>query len=230
MQSVDFIISVNVYCSLGTLERQLQSIEEFVQGSYVVVLNSSPDFHACLPAFPANVVVNPALIPKRQFHGSIVHGIFSNMQFATEGYDFEHFIVLSGRTIFYRPMNVGELKRLTPIFRVRDMSETPDEWWWGAFKQTLLAQHYLKDGFKLQKSAHEGMCFGAQACRAIVLFLNKEEAMKENLFNQEYCVEEFALQTIAAIESDGFLYIGNGASEEYDENNPNLFTRKVLFS
>jgi hypothetical protein len=226
---VDFVISVNVYCSPPTLNLQLQSIQENVKGSYVVILNLTPEFLHCLPPLPENVVVNPQLISKRRYHGSILQGIVSNMQYAVARYEFHYFMVLSGRTIFYRPMDLDGLKRKAPDKPLREMGETPNDWNWNKFKSTLLAKHYLSYGFRLQGSMHEGLCFGAPASRTIVAFLNKYRHFAEDLYNKETCVEEFALQTIASIESTGFLYLGNGCALEYNETNPDLYTRKIVF-
>jgi hypothetical protein len=226
---IDFVFSINVYNSVPTLELQLRSIKIFVHGTYVVILNSTPEFRHLLPPLPQNVIVNPHLISKRRFHGSILKGIVSNMHYALRHLQFKHFIVLSGRNIFYRPMHLDGLKRLAPFRPLREKSGTPDDWHWGEMKNTLLAQHYLATGFRLHASAHEGLCLSAAACHAIVSFLNKNGAIAENLFQKCACVEEFALQTIATIESDGFLYIGNGCGPECDEANINIYTRKIPF-
>jgi hypothetical protein len=102
-------------------------------------------------------------------------------------------------------------------------------------KRISVAKYYLNNGFLLHGSPHEGLCFNYNVINNILFFLNQHNDIKEDLFHFKNCVEEFSLQTIANNEVNqcnldyGFIYIGNGVYNTYDENNENLFTRKIDF-
>jgi hypothetical protein len=58
---------------------------------------------------PDNIFINPEIIEKRRDHGSIIHGIVSNMNFALQNFSFKYFLILSGRTILYRELQTKNL-------------------------------------------------------------------------------------------------------------------------
>ena len=227
-QSVDYIISVNVYKCIDTLKLQLQSIKEHVHEPYAVMLNCDDSFFHILQriTLEENVHINPERITKRKLHGSLMKGIVSNLTYAMERFDFHFFIVLSGRTLFYKDFN---LTKMETVHRQRVGPPPNDEWHWNTFKTTKLARHNFNKGYTLHNSAHEGLVFASPVCKAIISFLDQHRDIQEELNNFPWCVEEFALQTIAVNESSGFFYIGNGVGEGYDPNAEDLFTRKIHF-
>jgi hypothetical protein len=235
------VISINVYKSIKTLEVQLESIKTFVRSPFIVILNCNNYMYEQLSqkVFDGiSVYINPEIIEKERFHGSLTKGIVSNMLFALKNFDFEFFIILSGRTIFYRniefPQNFSNKywTSLEEMQKERKGQEPLNDWHWPIFKHSAIAKYYLNNNFKLANSAHEGLCFSKTVCKTICSFLQKQEFITMNLFNFNACVEEFALQTIASNEYDkdtleyGFMYIGNGSGEDYDLHN---FTRKIHF-
>jgi hypothetical protein len=104
-------------------------------------------------------------------------------------------------------------------------------WQWGCLKHTLLAKYYLNKGFKLHKTAHEGLCFSNNVVNTIIKFLTDNNTIKEELFTREGVVEEFALQSIAMNEitdSDyGYLYIGNGCYDYVDTKRKDRYVKKI---
>ena len=225
-QSVDYVISINVYKCIDALKLQLQSIKEHIHAPYAVILNCDDSFFNTLQGvrLEENVLINPERITKRRLHGSLMKGIVSNLNYALERFDFDFFIVLSGRTIFYKDFNKTKMET---VHRQRIGPPPNNEWHWNTFKTTRLARHYFNKGHTLHASPHEGLVFGLDACKAMVCFLNQHKDIQEELNNFAWCVEEFALQTIAVNESSGFSYIGNGVGEDYDPTAETLFTRKI---
>ena len=238
-QKVDVVISINVYKSLETLRRQLDTIDQHVQCSYLVLLNCNESFFQTLQASDfkhPKVVIHPVLLNKIWFHGTLTQGIVNNMKFAIDTFDFEYFIVLSGRTIFYRTLtkdNLQDLQTNRNLSAPKSLLQEPrlvNIWHWPNFNKTLLAKYYYEKGYTIYGSYHEGMVFSAKTCRVISTFLDQHSEISNDLFNFPCCVEEFALQTVASNESeDGYFYIGNGHGESCDVNNTTLFTRKILF-
>jgi hypothetical protein len=225
-QLVEYIISINVYKCVETLKLQLQNIKKHVHEPYAVILNCDESFFKALQGvrLEGNVRLNPERITKRRLHGSLMKGIVSNLNYALERFHFNFFIVLSGRTLFYKDLNKTKIQ----IVHRRRIGPPPiDEWHWNTFKTTKLARHYFSKGHTLHSSAHEGLVFVWPVCLAVARFLNQHKDIQEELNNFAWCVEEFALQTIAVNESFGFSYIGNGVGEEYDPLAVNLFTRKI---
>jgi hypothetical protein len=105
---------------------------------------------------------------------------------------------------------------------------------WPKLRETAIAKYYLARGYKLHKSAHEGMCFSANVVRNILAFFQKHPRIRDNTFNYKYFLEEFALQTIATNEVGpdleyGFLKLGHGVSDNYDPHAANKYTRKIPF-
>ena len=105
-KKIDIVISINVFQKPFFLLKQLQNIYDNVLSSYCVVLNCNEFmFHELNKLeLPNNVFINPEIINKARFHGSLTHGIVSNMNYAIHHFDFKYFLILSGRTIFYKKM------------------------------------------------------------------------------------------------------------------------------
>ena len=223
--------------------KQIQTIQQYVPCDHVILLNCNACMYYILThiSLPANVVINPEIIEKKRYDGSVTRGFVSNMEYALKTFNFRFFIVLSARTIFYKQLDLENLNRLQPKWANMEEREhicvrtfTSNEWHWPTFKQTDVARHYLKRGYRLWISAHEGLCISVCVCRNIIAFFNKYPRIRDNLFHYKYCVEEFALQTIATNEVDpnleyGFLDLGHGVSDNYDPHATNKYTRKIPF-
>ena len=237
------ILSINVYKSLSTLMKQIQTIQQYVLCDHIILLNCNACMYYILKyiTLPENVVLNPEIIEKKRFDGSVTRGFVSNMEYALQKYQFRYFIVLSSRTIFYNQLDLENLDRLQPKWDNMEEREKickgpfPSmSWHWPTLKQTALAKHYLERGFKLHKSAHEGLCFSYCVSQNILAFFNKHPNIRDNTFNYNFFLEEFALQTIASNEVGsnleyGFLDLGHGVYDNYDPRAENKYTRKIPF-
>lgn len=239
------IISINVYQKPSFLLYQLENIREHVQSPYRIILNCNDTMFNELQDLPENVVKNPEVINKRRFHGSLVHGIYSNMIYALDHYTFDYFIVLSSRTIFYRKVNVTALdiaaQQICAPDKYRACTTDFSTWQWPLFVKTLLAKWVrangsahdglclhksVHEGRCLHKSAHEGLCFRQDVIRNIHHFLSDNPVITQDLIVFPACVEEFALQTIAG---GDYLYLGHGIMNNVDMSDPNKYTRKINF-
>ncbi len=244
MSTVDIVICINIYKMPEYLDKQLASIAEYVMSPYVVILNCNDYmFHALKDrTLPPNVYINPEIINKQLGHGSLTHGIVSNMLYAHEKFSYKYVIILSGRTFFYRSLTVAVLDArnqrwdsVEQMKHIRAQPFTAMNWFWPKFRTTLLAKHYLAEGFRMDGSAHEGLTFSYNVVDNILKFFERHPTIKENLFIAESPVEEFALQTISLNELNpanleyGFTYIGNGCYDTCDINDPAKFTRKISY-
>jgi len=246
MSTVELIISINVFQMPHFLDKQLASIASHVLSPYIVILNCNDYMFKALKgrALPPNVHINPEIINKARHHGSLTKGIASNMMYANSQFSYKYFIVLSGRTIFYRSITTANLDALNcnKWANTEQMTATQkgafnaNGWHWPKFRITLLAKHYLNAGFRLYESSHEGLTFSKNVTDNIIAFLQTHPDIKENIYNTGWCVEEFALQTIAQNEVNpanleyGFLYIGNGCEDICDLTDPNKYTRKIRYA
>ena len=237
------ILSINVYKSLPTLLKQIETIQQYVPYDHIILLNCNACMYYILKytTLPANVIINPEIIEKKRFDGSVTRGIVSNMDYALKTLTFRYFIILSSRTIFYKQLDLENLDRLQPRWATMEeraktcIGPFPSVGWhWPTLKQTALVRHYLKNRFKLYVSAHEGLCFSANVVQNIMAFFNKNPRIRDDILTYKYCVEEFALQTIAYNEVDsnleyGFLDLGHGVTNAYDPLAENKYTRKIPF-
>ncbi len=58
------------------------------------------------------IIINPEIINKRRFHGSITQGIFSNLEYIiNNNINFDYFLVLSSRTILTSSLNFEKIKK-----------------------------------------------------------------------------------------------------------------------
>ena len=261
-RETDVVISINVFQDSGFLFSQLQNISENVRSNYCVILNCNEFMFHELGSFvlPENVYVNPETITKSRFHGSITHGMVSNMYFAkTKQIKYKYFLVLSARTIFYRHLQWENIKQYflqsqtikremnhmvnTHPLMMENMGLAPDDqnrnnseiWAWPCFKQTKLAQYYIKRGLPLESSYHEGLCFHYNTVNKILQFFDLNEEIKHDLFDFHFCVEEFSLQTIARNETEeeeekGSIFIGQGNKDinMYDYSKENVYVCKII--
>jgi len=203
-----------------------------------------------------DVEVFPEAITKRPFHGSLMHGIACNMSHAVNNYNFDYFIVLSSREFFYRDLtDISQIEECNVVKQTGDVDfrypnlyvsgnycEVPGDhanwlgatedsdlvnmWWWPKFSRTELYQHIKKYNMKFAHSMHEGMCFRRDGCDYIMNFFETNEDIMYELFDFDGCVEEFALQSIAA-NHKGFYYLGNGCdTKSLEEVDPDKFTHK----
>ena len=241
------VISINIYKSIKTLEHQLKTIEKNVKAPYVVILNCNNYMYDTLSKnqiLDKNIYLNPEIIEKKRYHGSLTQGIVSNMKYALDNFEFKYFLVISGRTIFYRPITIEILdvyfktkkwSSLEEMKKVRSGQFTTNEWKWESLKQTKLAKYYIDNNYTLICEAHEGICFSYNVTKNIVEFLKNNLEITNDLYEFNDCVEEFSIQTIGSTECDvdnleyGHVYIGNGSGNKFDSTNIDIYTRKIEF-
>jgi hypothetical protein len=215
----DIIISINVHEKITFLLKQLDNIKENVKCNYAVLLNCNDYmYNECkIISLPENVYINDEIINKQHDHGSLTHGVYSNIKYSLEYFTFKYLIVSSSRNFFDNSMRLEDLDKvvsLGPQYDINDVIEEYNDWHWPIFKGTLLAQHFLNNKKKLYASAHEGLMFTYNGCEKIVEFLESNPEIKDDLFNFHKCVEEFALQSIVVNMGEQFYYIGNGCCTE----------------
>ena len=104
------------------------------------------------------------------------------------------------------------------------------------FFQTKLSECIIMNNLIFSKSYeyHEGLTFDYISSLKIVEFLQNNELIKNNLFEFNCCVEEFALQTISLNLTGYYYQIGNDAGsgdDHYDiisELPKDLFVYKTI--
>jgi hypothetical protein len=176
----------------------------------------------------SNIIVNDVHIEKKRYHGSLTHGIVSNMLLALDNYDFNYFISMSLRCRFYKEMNDNsDIKRNIEFFELKDNIYDKKSWHWPKFTTSKLYQEFMKQNKSLCKSPHEGLCFNQRCCIFLVSFLNENIIITKDILDFNFCVEEFALQSICS-NYDEFYYLGNGCNtKNIRDCNPNKFTHKI---
>jgi len=205
----DLVISINVHENYPFLLRQLENIKNNVSLNYCIILNCNKYmFNECIN-LPENVYINPEIIEKRRFHGSIAHGIYSNMCYAINNLKFEYFVCCSSRNFFENNMTIDKLNHLNYATTPQTMDY--NIWHWPAFKNSLLYKYINFKNVIMCGVAHEGLLFKFSDVVNIKDFLENNQDIRIDTFNYHCCVEEFALNAIAVYKGGGYYLIGNGS-------------------
>lgn len=213
------IVSINVHENLSFLEKQIANIESHLLIPHKVILNCSVAFHKELEerkpfTEKENVVLNPAPLNKKRYHGTLLKGIYSNLKWARNNFSFDYFLILSSRTFFYRTFGVEQLRELPKresYKTLKNIEKSNKRKRFASFLQTKLARHIKKNGpERFVAGAHEGLFFDAHNCETISSFLESRKAIRDDLFTWKWCVEEFALQTICVFKNGYYYSIGTG--------------------
>ena len=218
MEYVDIVFTINVHEKLSFLRKQLDNIQKYVLVEYVVILNANDLMYneilkSDLLEKHKNVKLYPKFIKKKTFDGSLSKGIFLNMEFALNNYKFKYFVILSSRNLFYNQLNKENYNTLLKIHDKKTFkSINIHEWHWYRFFQTKLAKYVIQNNMFFGYGHHEGLTFDYVVSKQIVDFLNANEIIKDDLFNFNWCVEEFAFQSIALMFQDYYYQIGNWPS------------------
>jgi hypothetical protein len=245
MATYDCVVSINVYKMPVFLDQQLANIKEHLQASHAIILNCNDYMAQALKGrqLPGNVYVNHEVINKLRGHGSLLRGIVSNMNFTHNlGLKYKYMIILSGRTVFYKPLTLENLDLIQP--RANNTEEFNNtavgpfsnmDWHWPEFRKTLLGKYYLDQGRLLYGSEHEGLTLHYSMCMGILEFMSKHIEIRSESYTYNEAMEEFVLQTIAANTLcpqnfvHGFIKLGHGTGELCDISAPNKFTKKILY-
>ena len=246
----DVVFSINVHENFNFLLRQLDNIQENVRCSYAVILNCNEHMYTqCIQhTFPNNIHVHPVILNKCRFHGSLTHGIYSNMCYALEHIQFEYFIVTSSRNLFENNLRIEDLNRIVEletkglefikytqeVHRNKTIEEVHSVWWFAYISRTPVFKEYMiKHYNSFYSCPHEGLVFRKKDCVLIQQFLESHPDIKTDLFMEDsltkeaYPAEELALQTIVKSQNGSYYYIGNGCDNE--RNGPNDFESGRLF-
>ena len=237
-KNVDCVISINVHEKFPFLLKQLQNLKDNVSFTYAVILNCNEYMlNECKAnELPPNVFYYEESLEKSRYHGSLTEGIYRNMNYAMQNFNFEYFIVVSSRSLFDNNLKLDDLKRFeqNPTVQKGPYEQANYEsWYWPHFSNTLLYKYYKEKNLALHSSAHEGLVFKKRACEKIANFLESNPEIKTDALNFGGSVEEFALQSIAVNEGETFYYIGTGCCSNEKighlgpENNLFKFTYKV---
>lgn len=225
MKNTDIVISINVHEKPDYLNLQIENIKKNVILSNEIILNCNDFMAKSLKNIQdKKFAINPDVIEKRKYHGSLTLGIYSNIKYALDNYDFKYFLVMSSREFFY-----SKLEYYSQIEINKNSEKYSDYydagWHWPIFRNTKLFNFLKENNLFYSSSAHEGLCLTKKSCEHIVQFLENHSDIAEDIFNFNYCVEEFALQSIC-VNFDGFYCIGNGV---YEKNLNTLEKNKLTY-
>ena len=236
------IVSINVHENLSFLEKQIENIKNHLLIPHKVILNCSIAFHKELTERKAfvkneNVVLNPSPLDKKRYHGSLLKGIYNNLEWSRKNYGFDYFLVLSSRTFFYKNFGVLDLQQLPKresYKTLKNIEKSNKRKRFSSFLQTKLACHIKKNGpERFVAGSHEGLFFDSKNCDTICDFLESRKAIRDELFKWQWCVEEFALQTICSFKNGYYYFIGTGLQtytlEDVpdDEKHQNTYVCKI---
>jgi len=236
----DCIISINVHEKFDFLLKQIENIQENVFCNYAIILNCNDYmFEECnkrVKDLPDNVYIHDIILNKRTYHGSIAEGIYNNMVYALNKFNFDFFIVASSRNMFTNELKLEDLKYLVNkgeqhIEDDKPWEEKKNTWHWPKLINTLLVKHYIYSNREMYVSPHEGVVYTKNGCRKIIKFLNENEEIKKDLFQFDSVIEEFAFQTISMNSGENFYYIGNGCCTEgkIGKNDPDNGIFKFMY-
>ena len=218
---IQLIISINIHEKVNFLFKQLDNIALFVKLNYIIILNCNTFMYNKLIHNDkikndyTSVIINKDYFNKRRFHGSLTKGIYSNMLYALENYQFEYFIVLSSRNMFYNELNNNNYKLIDKVCGFEYHTINKKKWHWPSFLKTKLSKYIIDKKKLFSAVAHEGLTFDYKGCEIIKEFLENNIEIRDELFNWNSCVEEFALQTICC-NNIKYYYIGTGSQTNYN--------------
>lgn len=225
----EIVISINVHEKPEYFKYQLENIKKFIKlDNKILVSCNDYMYNELSNQKDLEIIVNPDIINKKRHHGSLTNGIYSNMKYSIENIDFKYFLIMSSREFFYREINsLDDIIKTKVNNNHNDYINTKHIPWFNEnFKNSELFKYITDKNLFFSTSPHEGLCFDLKSCEYIITFLDEKSEIKNNIFNFEHGVEEFALQTICCNISD-YFNIGNGTSTISIENvSPHRYTHK----
>jgi len=158
------------------------------------------------------------------------------MVYALNKFNFDFFIVASSRNMFTNELKLEDLKYLVNkgeqhIEDDKPWEEKKNTWHWPKLINTLLVKHYIYSNREMYVSPHEGVVYTKNGCRKIIKFLNENQEIRQDLFQFESVIEEFAFQTISMNNGENFYYIGDGCCKDgkVGENDPENGIFKFMY-
>jgi hypothetical protein len=219
------VFSINVHENVQFLQKQIEDIEAHVLLDFVVLINANEFmYNKIINNIPimermakGNVELYPEPINKIHNHGTLTKGIYLNMEYAVRNYDFEYFIVLSSRNLFYNTLHKDNYNAIPRISYGATFEQLKyQEWHWPIFLQTKLGHYIIANNWRFCQHYmhHEGLGFDYVSSTQIVDFLEQNKDIKEDIFCFNWGVEEFALHSIA-LNLTGYYYnIGNWTNDD----------------
>ncbi len=203
----DIIISINCYDNEKKLISQLNNINKFVKLKHLIILNPTPDFNIKIKNIIKNynnVIINKNIFEKKRHTGLLLKGIYTNLTYIYKRYDFKYFIIMSSRNIFYNRINTVD-----QILKCK-IKEKNLNWYSNLHKKKFEKTKLVNNNKSLiiTSSPHEGLCLDYNNCISLIKYLEKNKIIKNDLFNANSCVEEFAIQSILLTINKYFYHIG----------------------
>ena len=235
MKTVDLIFSINVHENVDFLIKQFDNIKDYVELNYVIIINANRYMYGILKEHPllstyGIIIINQNYLDKKRFHGSLTHGIYLNMIHALNNYKFEYFVVLSSRNSFYNTLNKFTCKNLSKINKGKHLKDiNKNSWHWPSMLQTKLSKFIIEHNLCFSVQAHEGLTFNHSSCKKIKEFLENHKDIKDDLFNWNHCVEEFALQSICINLNKEYYHIGHWSEHNKSSDMKSLPKDKFVF-
>lgn len=191
-------ILVNIHTT-EFLERQLRSIVTHALPTYkTTVIFSCPTEEIrdsverqARRCTGLNTIMNPELIQKRRHHGSILHGICSNLRHAPSC---DMTLVLSARSVLCETIDhEAVLDKLTqPIIRTRSHSFhhlskhcMPQHW----FDRFMRFEQFLPEAKGHIGGHHEGLMFDGRRTSMLKTYLQEHDISE--CFKAHVCAEEY---------------------------------------
>ena len=222
---LQIVFSINVHECLSFLLQQLQNIKEYVTVNYVVIINANDimfkEIKECQEVISMkNVILYPESLNKRRWHGTLTKGIYLNMCYAIQNFDFRYFIVLSSKNLFYNTLSEDKLDKLVKNEPGVLYSNLRKRWWhWPSIIHMELAKYLIDNDLYFSESPHEGLGLTYNACQKSIQFLQNNPDIRENAFNWEKCVEEFVFQSLSLNFDGKYFILGNGNGTRISSSN-----------
>ena len=131
MLNTTIVFSINVHEKKEFLIKQLENIKNHVLLDYVIIINPN-DFmykkisESNIIKSQKNIILNPNYLNKKWNHGSLTKGIYLNMKYALDNYEFKYFIILSSRNLFYNKLteeNLNHLVKNDPGTKINNLAK-----------------------------------------------------------------------------------------------------------
>ncbi len=215
----DIVISINVHEKISYLYKQLENIENFCKLKYIIILNCNEYMYKNLIGKKLkNCIINTNYFNKSRNTGLLFKGIYKNLKYALDKYDFEYFLLLSSRCFFFRELNnIHNIKGYKYNYK-----KGKGIWWRKSYEKSKLYKDIsTRKNFNICSSPHEGVVLDKQNYMTVVNYFENHKKYLEELFNYKEPVEEFALQTLCKNLNGYFHFIAIPTTKT--TKNPNKY-------
>lgn len=121
----DILISINIHENIEFLKEQLENIIYFTNHLKICIIYNCNKYmldtineSKILEKYDnIKLILNPVSIEKKRWHGTLVEGIFKNLEFTFDNnIKFKYFLVLSSRNIFTRKLDLNNVENRLTLF------------------------------------------------------------------------------------------------------------------